>query len=75
MSNSSKVIFHGDDLGLTLGFNHAIKETHNNGLLTSTSIRANGLAFEDAIKNVVKTCPNLSVGVHLNLVEGKVSDK
>ena len=73
--NNPKVIFHADDLGLTMGFNKAIKESYDSGLLSSTSIRTNGLAFKDAINNVVKNSPNLSIGVHFNLIEGKISKK
>ena len=70
----NKLIFHADDLGLTLGFNDAINESHLSGVLTSASIRTNAPAFHHAVQKVVKPNPHLSIGVHLNLVEGEKSE-
>ena len=44
---------------------------YQNGILTSASICANGEAFEQAIGEVIAQCPDLSIGVHLNIIEGK----
>ena len=67
--NKKNIVFHADDLGMTLGCNRAIKEAYDYGLLKSTSIMTNGLAFQDAIKSVVKECPDLKVGLHINISE------
>jgi len=59
-----------DDLGWTSGVNRAIVEAHRNGIVTSTTVLANGLAFEDGMQ-VARATPGLGVGVHLNLTNGR----
>jgi predicted glycoside hydrolase/deacetylase ChbG (UPF0249 family)/folate-dependent phosphoribosylglycinamide formyltransferase PurN len=66
-----KLILHADDLGLTLGFNDGILEAAMLGNLTSTCIRTNGAAYDDAIKRILPKIPQIAVGLHLNIVEGK----
>jgi predicted glycoside hydrolase/deacetylase ChbG (UPF0249 family)/folate-dependent phosphoribosylglycinamide formyltransferase PurN len=68
---NGQVIFHADDLGLARAFNEGVREGHLNGLVTSTSIRSNGPAFDHAIESVIQEFPNLGVGLHLNIVEGR----
>jgi predicted glycoside hydrolase/deacetylase ChbG (UPF0249 family) len=65
-----RLIVNADDLGLTPGVNRAIVEAHRDGLVTSTSLIANGAAFDDAI-NLLAENPGLAVGLHVNLVYGK----
>lgn len=69
MSNK-KFIFNADDFGMTKDFNRAVLYGYNNGFLKSASICANGEAFDNAINEVLPECPELSVGVHLNIIEG-----
>lgn len=64
------LIVNADDLGWTAGVNRGIGEAHRNGIVTSTSLLANGSAFEDAAK-VARELPGLGVGVHLNLSDGR----
>jgi predicted glycoside hydrolase/deacetylase ChbG (UPF0249 family)/predicted RNA methylase len=64
-----QVILHADDLGLTYSFNEGIRRAARDGLLTSTSIRANGFAYRHAIDDVLPACPRLGVGLHLCLNE------
>jgi chitin disaccharide deacetylase len=64
-----RLIVNADDFGLTAGVNQAIIEAHQDGLISSTSLMANGEAFADAIA-VVLRAPRLGVGLHLNLTEG-----
>jgi len=64
-----RLIVNADDFGLTVGVNRAIIECHVCGIVTSTSILANGVAFEPAVA-AAKAHANLGVGVHLNLSEG-----
>ncbi len=69
MSKSLKhVVVTADDLGLHRGINQGIKEAHEYGIVTSTSLVACGDAFEDALE-ILDDCPNLGVGVHVTLVE------
>lgn len=63
-----KVIINADDLGISLEVNKAIETAIINGKISSTTILANGPAFDDAIR-IVKHYPQVSFGVHLNLVE------
>ena len=64
------LIVNADDLGWTAGVNRGIADAHRNGIVTSTSLLANGSAFEDGV-NTAKSLPGLGVGVHLNLSDGK----
>jgi hopanoid biosynthesis associated protein HpnK len=65
-----KLIVNADDLGLTEGVNRAILEGHRNGIITSTTLMANGLAFDSAMA-ACSTAPALGVGIHLNLTQGR----
>jgi predicted glycoside hydrolase/deacetylase ChbG (UPF0249 family) len=64
------LIVNADDLGWTPGVNRGIAEAHRNGIVTSTSLLANGAAFDDGVRTV-RELPRLGVGVHLNLSDGK----
>jgi chitin disaccharide deacetylase len=64
------LIVNADDLGWTAGVNRGIAEAHRNGLVTSTSLLANGRAFDSALE-VARANPELGVGVHLNLSDGR----
>ena len=64
------LIVNADDLGWTQGVNRGIAEAHRNGIVTSTSLLANGCAFEEAVQSALQS-PGLGVGVHLNLSDGK----
>ena len=64
-----KLIVNADDFGLTERVNQAIIKGHQEGIITSTSLLANGCAFNSAVA-LAKQAPALGVGVHLNLTEG-----
>jgi predicted glycoside hydrolase/deacetylase ChbG (UPF0249 family) len=63
------LIVNADDLGWTAGVNRGIAEAHLHGIVTSTSLLANGLAFGPGVETAKET-PGLGVGVHLNLSDG-----
>jgi chitin disaccharide deacetylase len=63
------LIVNADDLGWTEGVNRGILEAFHRGIVTSTSLLANGEAFAAAVK-AAKSAPGLGVGVHLNLSDG-----
>ena len=44
-----QLIVNADDFGYTRGVNRAVVEAYRNGIVTSTSLMANGDAFEDAV--------------------------
>jgi chitin disaccharide deacetylase len=69
-----RLIVNADDFGLTDKTNQAIIEGHNQGILTSASLLANSAGFKSAVE-LARRLPELGVGVHLNLIEGRpVSD-
>ena len=63
------LIVNADDLGWTDGVNRGIVEAFRHGIVTSTSLLANGAAFAGGVE-AVRTAPGLGVGVHLNLSDG-----
>lgn len=63
------LIVNADDLGWTEGVNRGILEAHRKGLVTSTSLLANGRAFDSAV-GMARGNPELGTGVHLNLSDG-----
>ena len=66
------LIVNADDLGWTEGVNRGIVEAHRKGLVTSTSLLANGRAFAAAL-GIARSNPELGIGVHLNLSDGPPS--
>ncbi len=60
------IIFNADDFGLCTSVNEGIIEAYQNGVVRSTTLMANGLAFDHAI-DLAKQFPNLDVGIHLVL--------
>jgi len=65
-----RLIVNADDFGYTRGVNAGIVRGFREGIVTSTTIMANGGAFEDAIK-CAQANPKLGVGCHLVLIGGK----
>jgi chitin disaccharide deacetylase len=65
-----RLIVNADDFGLAESVNRGIIVAHRDGILTSTSLLANGSAFDQAIA-LSRQFPQLSVGVHLNISEGR----
>lgn len=63
-------IVNADDLGMTPGTNRAIFEGYDNGMITHTSIMANGDYFSEAIEGLQER-KKLGVGIHLNFTYGK----
>jgi chitin disaccharide deacetylase len=58
-----------DDFGFTRDVNRGIIDAHRNGILTATTLMANGAAFGDAVALALAN-PSLDVGVHFVLVGG-----
>jgi len=65
-----RLIVNADDFGFTAGVNRAIVEAHTHGIVTSSTLMANGRAFDDAV-SLAKTIPRLSVGCHIVLIDGR----
>lgn len=68
---NKKFILNADDFGLTQNHNQAVLEGYINGFLSSASLIVNTDAYESAINDILPDCSNLSVGIHLNIFEGK----
>ena len=64
-----RLIVNADDFGLTRGVTQGILDAHREGIVTSTTLMANGAAFDFAVA-ASRQAPALGVGVHLNLSEG-----
>jgi len=64
------LIVTADDLGLTRRVNEAIEKAHREGIVTTASLMVNGAAFDSAA-SILRQNPNLDVGLHLNLTEGR----
>lgn len=64
-----QLIVNADDFGLTKRVTEAIVDAHREGIVTSTTLMANGGAFDVAVA-ARRGVPALGVGVHLNLSEG-----
>jgi hopanoid biosynthesis associated protein HpnK len=64
------LIVNADDFGFTSGVNRAIVEAHSRGVVTSSTLMANGPAFAEAAQ-LAKTIPKLSIGCHVVLIDGR----
>jgi chitin disaccharide deacetylase len=65
-----RLIVNADDFGFTPDVNQGIVEAHRNGILTATTLMANGAAFDHAV-SLARENPSLDVGCHLVLVQGR----
>lgn len=63
-----KVIINADDLGYSSLINKAIEDAIKSHKISSSTIMANGTAFDDAIE-IAKRYNYISFGVHLNIIE------
>jgi hopanoid biosynthesis associated protein HpnK len=64
------LIVNADDFGFTSGVNRGIVEAHARGVVTSTTLMANGRGFAEA-EQLAKANPGLSVGCHVVLIDGQ----
>ena len=64
-----RLIINADDFGFSPDVNAGIVHCHREGVLTSTTLMANGGAFDDAVR-LAHNNPTLDVGCHLVLVQG-----
>ena len=64
-----RLVVNADDFGFTRDVNQGIVEAHRTGILTATTLMANGDAFDDAVR-LARENPSLDIGCHLVLVGG-----
>jgi predicted glycoside hydrolase/deacetylase ChbG (UPF0249 family) len=62
-----QLIVNADDFGFTHDTNAGIIEAYRSGILTATTLMADGAAFDDAVRLAAEN-PSLDVGCHLVLV-------
>jgi predicted glycoside hydrolase/deacetylase ChbG (UPF0249 family) len=65
-----QLIVNADDFGFTPDVNQGIIEAHCRGILTATTLMANGAAFDDAVR-LAHAAPSLDIGCHLVLIGGR----
>ncbi|MEO8659446.1 MAG: ChbG/HpnK family deacetylase [Bryobacteraceae bacterium] len=64
------LVVNADDFGFTRDVNEGIVAAHRDGILTATTLMANGSAFDHAVE-LARANPELDVGCHLVLVGGR----
>src|SRR5437763_15681833 len=65
-----RLIVNADDFGFTRGVNAGILRASESGILTSTTLMANGDAFGEAVA-MARANPRLGGGIHLVAVGGR----
>jgi chitin disaccharide deacetylase len=65
-----QLIVNADDFGFTPDVNQGIVESHRLGILTASTLMANGAAFDDAVR-LARETPSLDIGCHLVLISGR----
>jgi chitin disaccharide deacetylase len=72
LSARKQLVVNADDFGFTTDVNRGIVDAHRGGILTATTLMANGAAFDDAV-GLARETPTLDIGCHLVLVGGERS--
>ena len=70
MNTRKRLVVNADDFGFTPDVNAGILEAHRRGILTATTLMANGAAFDDAVR-LAGEAPSLDTGCHLVLIGGR----
>jgi len=70
LSAQKQLVVNADDFGFTPDVNEGIVEAHRRGILTATTLMANGEAFDDAVRRA-EQAPELDIGCHLVLIGGR----
>ena len=65
------MIINADDFGLSESATNAITEAFKKGLISDTTMLANGEAFDAAVKSATENGFDKNVGIHFNLTAGK----
>jgi predicted glycoside hydrolase/deacetylase ChbG (UPF0249 family) len=67
---AKRLVVNADDFGFTRDVNQGIIEAHQRGILTASTLMANGDAFEDGVR-LARENPVLDLGAHLVLIGGR----
>jgi predicted glycoside hydrolase/deacetylase ChbG (UPF0249 family) len=65
-----QLVINADDFGFTPDVNSGIVEAFQRGILTATTLMANGDAYDDAVRLALES-PSLDIGCHLVLIGGR----
>ncbi|HUS06710.1 MAG TPA: ChbG/HpnK family deacetylase [Bryobacteraceae bacterium] len=65
-----QLIVNADDFGFTRDVNQGIVQAYRKGILTATTLMANGDAFDDAVE-LARANADLDIGCHLVLIGGR----
>jgi len=69
LSARKQLVINADDFGFTTDVNRGIVDAHRHGILSATTLMANGSAFDHAVR-LARETPTLDVGCHLVLIGG-----
>ena len=72
MSARKRLVTNADDFGFTPDVNRGIIAAHRHGILTATTLMANGEAFDDAVR-LARETQSLDIGCHLVLISGRAA--
>jgi predicted glycoside hydrolase/deacetylase ChbG (UPF0249 family) len=64
------LIVNADDLGIAPGVNRGILETHQHGIVTSTTAMVNQPDAADGIRLIQTHAPRMGIGLHITLTRG-----
>lgn len=70
MTKQKSILLNADDFGRHPAINQAVAQAAQDGLLRSASLMPGEPAFKEAV-GLARSLPNLEIGVHLTLVDGK----
>jgi predicted glycoside hydrolase/deacetylase ChbG (UPF0249 family) len=68
---TTRLIINADDYGRTPGISAGIRQAHLQGVVTSTTCMMNLPSVGSDLIVAMKECPDLGLGVHLNLTYGQ----
>lgn len=67
---SKRLIVNADDYGHTRGVSQGIRQAHLRGIVTSTTTMMNYPGADADLRDAVRECPRLGLGLHLVLTSG-----
>ena len=69
-----RLIVTADDCGMSEGINQATYDLHKRGYISAASVMTNFPGYQHALE-LFSDCPELDIGVHLNLTDGRPVDR
>ncbi len=67
---AKRLVINADDLGLLPAIDRGLGRAVSEGIVSSVSLLANGPSFDSGVE-LCRSCPDLGVGAHLSLAEGR----